>query len=160
MLHFRTILHPTDFSAAAEEAFQLSGSLARDHGARLVVLHVHYPVPAGEFPVELPEEEMEDFKEEVWDEFHRLEAVNPQIREVRLECKLREGDPATEILRLAQEIDCDLIVMGTHGRSGLARLLMGSVAEKVLRKAHCPVLTMKAPAKVAAVSPAGEAVAV
>jgi len=56
-----------------------------------------------------------------------------------------EGDVATEILRLAQETGSDLIVMGTHGRTGLARLLMGSVAEQVVRKAPCPVLTVKTP---------------
>jgi nucleotide-binding universal stress UspA family protein len=58
---------------------------------------------------------------------------------------LQEGDPATEILRIAQECKCDLIVMGTHGRTGVARLLMGSVAEHVVRKAECPVLVVKTP---------------
>jgi nucleotide-binding universal stress UspA family protein len=149
MLHFRTILHPTDFSPAAEEAFQLAGSLARDHGARLVVLHVNPPPLASEFPVG-PQEEIADFKEVVWEEFRRLEALDPHIREVRLECRFVDGDPVREILRLARDVDCDLIVMGTHGRSGLSRLLMGSVAEQILRKAPCPVLTMKAHPKAAA----------
>jgi nucleotide-binding universal stress UspA family protein len=58
---------------------------------------------------------------------------------------LAEGDPAAEIIRAAQETGAELIVMGTHGRTGLQRLLMGSVAEQVLRKASCPVLTVKAP---------------
>jgi nucleotide-binding universal stress UspA family protein len=62
---------------------------------------------------------------------------------IRVEHHLREGDPATEILALAQEIGCDLIVIGTHGRTGVGRLLMGSVAEAVLRRAPCPVLTVK-----------------
>jgi len=57
-----------------------------------------------------------------------------------------DGDAAEEILRVAEEVRCDLIVMGTHGRSGLGRLLMGSVAEQVMRKARCPVLTVKCPA--------------
>jgi nucleotide-binding universal stress UspA family protein len=56
-----------------------------------------------------------------------------------------EGDPTREIVRLAREKECDLIVMGTHGWTGLTRLLMGSVAEHVVRKAHCPVLTVKVP---------------
>jgi universal stress protein A len=56
-----------------------------------------------------------------------------------------EGDPAEMILRVAEEVHADLIVMGTHGRTGLSRLLMGSVAEQVVRRAPCPVLTMKAP---------------
>jgi nucleotide-binding universal stress UspA family protein len=62
-----------------------------------------------------------------------------------VERRLVIGDPALEILDEAQESKVDLIVMGTHGRSGLGRLLMGSVAESVVRKAACPVLTVKAP---------------
>ena len=58
---------------------------------------------------------------------------------------MKEGDPATEILQFAQQIKCDLIVMGTHGRTGLGRLFLGSVAEQVLRKAPCAVLTVKTP---------------
>ena len=60
-----------------------------------------------------------------------------------LEHRLEEGDPATMILNVAQETGAGLIVMGTHGRTGLERLLMGSVAEQVMRKAPCPVLTMR-----------------
>src|SRR5262249_33247405 len=65
--------------------------------------------------------------------------------EVRVEHRLAEGDAAAEILRVARETNCDLVVMGTHGRKGLGRLLMGSVAEQVVRKAPCPVLTLKTP---------------
>ncbi len=147
MLLFRTILHPTDFSQPAEEAFQLAASLARDHGARLVVLHV---TPAASQDA-AGSEEIWLHKDHLWEEFHRLEALDPRIREVRIECKFIDGDPVEEILRLAGAIDCDLIVMGTEGRSGLGRLLMGSVAEKVLRKAPCPVLTVKSRPKPAPV---------
>src|SRR5262249_48839479 len=62
-----------------------------------------------------------------------------------IEYRLSEGDPAVEIIRLAAEVKANLIVMGTHGRTGLGRLMMGSVAEAVLRRAPCPVLTLKAP---------------
>jgi nucleotide-binding universal stress UspA family protein len=58
---------------------------------------------------------------------------------------LEEGDPVTQILRIAGEENCELIVMGIHGRTGLGRLLMGSVAEQVVRRAPCPVLTVKMP---------------
>src|SRR6266446_797817 len=64
---------------------------------------------------------------------------------VSTERRLVEGDAATEILRLVQETGSDLVVMGTHGRTGLARFLMGSVAEQIVRKAPCPVLTLKGP---------------
>ncbi len=66
---------------------------------------------------------------------------------VRVEYLLAQGSPAEEILRLTQTLSCDLVVMGTHGKTGLSRLLTGSVAEEVLRKALCPVLVVKAPAR-------------
>jgi len=75
----------------------------------------------------------------------RLERLPVTGENVRAERQLVEGDPVSEILRVAREMPADLIVMGTHGRTGLERLLMGSVAEEVLRKATCPVLTVKRP---------------
>jgi nucleotide-binding universal stress UspA family protein len=82
------------------------------------------------------------YREEMAGELNRLRA--PDAR-VRVEHRLEEGDTATQILRVAQETGCDMIVLGTHGRTGLGRLLMGSVAEQVLRMAPCPVLTVRAP---------------
>jgi nucleotide-binding universal stress UspA family protein len=133
MLSIQTILHPTDFSERSGYAFQLACSLARDHGARLIVLHV-MPVPLVQ--------EKRLYREEMAAELNRLRAPNAQVR---VEHRLEEGDAATQILRVAQETSCDLIVLGTHGRTGLGRLLMGSVAEQVLRMASCPVLTVRAP---------------
>jgi nucleotide-binding universal stress UspA family protein len=127
------ILHPTDFSESSGYAFQLACSLARDRGARLIVLHV-MPVPLVQ--------EKRLYREEMAEELNRLAARDGQIR---VEHRLEEGDPATQILRVAQETGCDLIVLGSHGRTGLDRLLMGSVAEQVVRRASCPVLTVKAP---------------
>jgi nucleotide-binding universal stress UspA family protein len=133
MLPIGTILHPTDFSERANYAFRLACSLARDRAARLIILHI--------VPVSLAEEKR-SFGEELAEELNRMEMPDPKVRVERL---LEEGDPVTEILRLAREMGCDLIVMGTHGRTGLGRLLMGSVAEQVVRGASCPVLTVKAP---------------
>jgi len=133
MLPIQTILHPTDFSERSGYAFQLACSLARDRGARLIVLHA-MPVPLVQ--------EKRLYREEIEGELNRLGAPDPQVR---VEHRLEEGDPATQILRVAQETDCDLIVMGSHGRTGLDRLLMGSVAEQVVRRASCAVLTVKAP---------------
>jgi nucleotide-binding universal stress UspA family protein len=132
MLH-QTILHPTDFSERSGYAFQLACSLARDRCACLIVLHV-MPVPLVQ--------EKRFYQEEMSAELNRLKAPDFQIR---VEHRLEEGDPATQILRIAQETGCDLVVMGTHGRTGLDRLLMGSVAEEVVRRASCPVLTVKTP---------------
>ena len=143
MLPIKTILHPTDFSGPSEYAFQVACSLARDYGAKLVVLHVDMPpVTIGEV---ISYMEPEEYKEKLWAEFRRLEATEPGIRDLRLETKLAEGNPAKEILRTANEIKPELIVMGTHGRTGLGRLLMGSVAEEVVRKSPFPVLTVKTP---------------
>ena len=152
MLSFQTILHPTDFSANSAAAFQLACSLARDHSARLIVLHVAAPLVAiygdGIVPVALePEVQREDLAEQ-------LRQVQPQGGQVRVEHQLADGDPALEILNAARQSQCDLIVLGTHGRTGLGRLLMGSVAEQVVRKAHCPVLTVKTPVPGATASPA------
>ena len=142
MFPIQTILHPTDFSSHSRYAFQLACSLAKDHGARLIVLHVVAPPPIGAYsngflPV-APDEDRQRLEE-------LLHHFQPKDEQVRVEHRLADGDPASEIMRTAQESNCDLIVMGTHGRTGLRRLLMGSVAEEVVRKARCPVLTIKTP---------------
>ncbi|MCI0682257.1 MAG: universal stress protein [Gemmataceae bacterium] len=141
MLPLRVILHPTDFSARSESAFQVAYALARDHRARLIVLHVReIPVAAygefGQLPVE--PEQPEAIRA-------ALDKLIGERADVAIEPCVKSGDPTAEILTTAQETHSDMIVMGTHGRTGLGRLLMGSVAEQVLRKAPCPVLTVKAP---------------
>jgi nucleotide-binding universal stress UspA family protein len=140
MFPIRKILHPTDFSERSDHAFRLACALARDHNAPLIVLHVHSPVVAygdGLVGVMPP-----DFTGELQ---ARLREIDPHDPKVVIERRLVEGEPAAEIQRVARESGCDLIVMGTHGWTGLRRLLMGSVAEDVVRKASCPVLTVKAP---------------
>jgi nucleotide-binding universal stress UspA family protein len=143
MLPIKTILCPTDFSERSDFAFKMASSLARDHGARLIVLHVVPPpqtVTYEGIPV-LPPMPV-DYKAQLEERLHQYLPANTRVRtEVRLE----EGFAATEIVRVAEETDADLIVMGTHGRTGLGRLLLGSIAEEVLRRATCPVLTVKGP---------------
>jgi nucleotide-binding universal stress UspA family protein len=145
MLQIRTILHPTDFSTHSEHAFELACSLARDYGARLVVLHVLERPPiayTGVMMAPPPPPPPEEERQAVREQLLRIQATDPKVH---IEHRLEEGDAATAILQVAQEAKCDLIVMGTHGRTGLGRLLMGSVAEKVLRSTTCPVLTVKTP---------------
>jgi universal stress protein A len=140
MLAFRTILTPVDFSESSDAGFQVAAALARDYRATLYVLHVAEPpalVPGEE---ELLAPERERLREELWQRLEQYQAPNLGRQ---VEYLLEVGDPATEILRVAGEIKCDLIVVGMHGYTGLKRLLMGSVAEAVVRKAACPVLTMK-----------------
>jgi nucleotide-binding universal stress UspA family protein len=141
MLPIRKILCPTDFSDSARPAFELAGALARDYQAALVVVHVAPPTrafaPDGiaiPFPVEEPYE------------LHaRLVHLHPADPGAEAEYHVLEGDAGEQILKAARETNADVIVMGTHGKSGFTRLLMGSVAESVMRQAPCPVLTVRGP---------------
>ena len=116
--------------------------LARDSGASLVIVHVEEPPLAyggGELYYGIPEPATEDLKKMLVD-------VKPSDPQVSYEHRLITGDPASAMVRLAEEEGVDMIVLGTHGRTGVLRLLMGSVAEAVVRRAKCPVLTFKQPA--------------
>jgi nucleotide-binding universal stress UspA family protein len=148
MLAVRSILHPTDFSERSQYAFWLAGALARDYGARLVVLHV-VAAPTVVYGEGVVPPNPEELRAAARAQLDGLEV--PQAN-VRAERRLQEGDAVETILAVAQEIHADLIVLGTHGRTGLGRLLMGSVAEQIVRKASCPVLTVKHP--LAEVAPA------
>ncbi len=143
MLPMHTIIHPTDFSKPSDNAFRLACSLARDHGARVIFFHVAPPIVAYGDIVRFDQPEIA--REKLWEAFRQLQESDPKVRELHVETQLAVGEPVQEILRLAKESKCDLIVMGTHGRTGLRRLLMGSVAEQIVRKAPCPVLTVKTP---------------
>jgi nucleotide-binding universal stress UspA family protein len=143
MFPIQTILHPTDFSEQANNALRLACVLARDHEACLVVVHVVQPpiTVVGGMGVVPPVPEEYGYEEAE----ERLAKLQSPYSSVQMKRLIREGDVASEILALAKDGPCDLIVMGTHGRTGLSRLLMGSVAEEVVRKARCPVLTVKTP---------------
>jgi nucleotide-binding universal stress UspA family protein len=145
-----TILYPTDFSELGKSALDLATSLARDRGARLLIVHVEEPPIAyggGElyYGVEEPDRGLLQ---------RMLANVVPLDAAVHYEHRLLSGSPARAIVQCAETESVDMIVMPTHGRTGLLRLLMGSVAEEVVRKAKCPVLTVKgvvrAPAKAVA----------
>jgi universal stress protein A len=137
----RKILFPTDFSHASDAALDWASSLARERGAALLIVHVEEPPAAyggGEMYYGMPDPASEDLAK-------MLSQVLPTDPQVSHEHRLLTGDPATAIARLAEQENVELIVMGTHGRTGLLRLLMGSVAEAVVRRAPCPVLTLKQP---------------
>lgn len=138
----RKILFPTDFSHTGDAALELATALARERGATLVIVHVEEPPAAyggGEMYYGMPEPATDDLEQ-------MLKEVVPTTPDVAFEHRLITGDPASAIAKLAEEENMELIVMGTHGRTGLMRLLMGSVAEAVVRHASCPVLTYKQPA--------------
>jgi nucleotide-binding universal stress UspA family protein len=132
----QTILFPTDLSDSSESALGVAFSLARDYRARLIVLHVAsfgQAVPYSEFERMLKESSA--YRRQLEDKLRHC-----QKPECNAEFRVEEGDPAEQIVRAAKQARSDLIVMGSHGRTGLRRLLMGSVAEKTLRSASCPVL--------------------
>jgi len=139
MLRVRTVLHATDLSESSGAAFRLACTLAQDYGARLLVLHVEPPpvaVATMESAVLLDAGGQEDLMKQ-------LRALGAHDPGLDVEYRLEQGDPATEILRVAKDSKCDVVVVGTHGRKGLGRLLLGSVAELVVRAAPCPVVTVK-----------------
>lgn len=143
-IQFEHILCPTDFSVFSERALRHAAALARRFEARLTVLHVipqwtpythapaYFPAPMLANP-SLCRHVEEDLRE----------AIAPIVDSgVAVETMLREAEPWREILTVAEELPADLLVMGTHGRGGFEQLLLGAVAEKVLRRAPCPVLTV------------------
>jgi len=134
MIHITKILYPTDFSSYSNQAYFHAVALAENHRASLTVLFVHTPdchAPDGQS------------SQSYWKE--QLEQIRPLNQNIAVHHVFLEGEPASEIVRYARDAGMDLIVMGTHGRTGMERLLMGSVAEKVLRDAHCSVLVVKLP---------------
>ncbi len=149
MLPISVIVHPTDFSESSRDAWELACSLARDYGAKLYVIHVERLMPAFAELGAVPPPPID--REGLERQLGLIRPVNGKLEVNRV---LLFGDEATEINAFAEKVHADLIVLGTHGRSGLGRLLMGSVAEGVLRRAPCPVLTVKTPAAVKANEPA------
>jgi nucleotide-binding universal stress UspA family protein len=136
VIHVKQILYPTDFSPYSNQAYFHAVALAEHHGASLTIISVFAPeqaTKAGDVAAD----------RDYWrSQLEQIRPVNPQIS---VQHVFLEGDPATEIIRFAADGGIDLIVMGTHGRTGLERLLMGSVAEKVLREGPCSVMVVKLP---------------
>ena len=157
MMPIKTILHPTDFSKPSEYALRLACALARDYQARLLLVHVvEPPVYYGELGMAVPLPA--DFHESLLERLSRLVPVECGIL---VETILVEGNASQQILRVAEEHHCDLIILGTHARTGLSRVLLGSVAEDVIRHSRFPVLTLKTPSLLdSTVSESAEACAV
>jgi nucleotide-binding universal stress UspA family protein len=158
------ILVPTDFSPAANHALEYALEEAMQHQARLTLLHVLHNHPttevyyirdapqggtgyAGEFgarlpsfPPHAPETVRRDYYEEARVQLYDLV---PSTFPGTWEVQVTAGHPADAIVRTAEELDVDLIIMATHGRTGVPHIVLGSVAEKVVRHAPCPVLTIR-----------------
>jgi nucleotide-binding universal stress UspA family protein len=145
MIPFRTILVPVDFSEHASHALDAAVELAKHFGAKLHLIHVYpiQPIMVAPYEVSIPIDIEKSIRE----------PANQKLREwaeravqagVEVETTSAADTPAEAIARLAQDIRADLIVMGTRGLTGFKHVLLGSVAERTLRIAPCPVLTLKA----------------
>lgn len=140
MIALKHILVPVDFSTHSQAALRYAAALAEAFGAQLHLVHVVQGPAAYARMYVPPEDWLLEQRVAARRELDELPVENATVtREVRT------GSPLVEIIRYAKEADIDLIVMGTHGRSGLAHLLIGSVAENVVRQAPCPVLTVRDP---------------
>jgi nucleotide-binding universal stress UspA family protein len=145
---FYRIVVPTDFSSCAEAAWALAQRLAESSGAELVLAHVLAEAPLyGEGPFSMEKVRRVYDLARKWGEEH-VEQWVAAARDKGLTARgvLRTGVPYREILALATDERADLVVIGTHGRGGLDRALLGSVADRVVRLAPCPVLTVREPA--------------
>lgn len=151
MPELHKILFATDFSDDSINARPFAEELARRFGAEIIVLHVDQPmapVMVGELGPAFDVGAMTQIVEEQRLAAHReLDKMVTQLRDGQIKARslLRVGAPFVEIVRAAETEGADLIVLGTHGRSGLAHVLLGSVAERVVQKAGCAVLTVRHP---------------
>lgn len=148
MIDLHRILVPTDFSKHSANALTYATAFAEKFGAELYFLHVVQDlalfIPDMVTVAPPPTPTVEQLSVAVQAAFDRIIKEN-QLERFTLHREVREGTPFYEIIQFAREKDIDLIVMGTHGHSGLAHVLLGSVTEKVVRKAPCPVLTVRHP---------------
>jgi nucleotide-binding universal stress UspA family protein len=139
----RRMLCASDFSPASRPALRLAQELARALKAKLILFHAYETsVPIGNggyLPPSVMQEMLTATRDAAAQSLKRL-ARSPQGKNVRISTLLAEGPAALAIVRAAKKNRVDLVVMGTHGRTGVRRLLMGSVADRVIRTASCPVL--------------------
>lgn len=153
MTTFQRILVPTDFSTCSQAASDAALMLATKFGSSIELLHVDEP-PAWqgfvipELVVSMPNEATSSLHEFVQTRANRaLDHLVEKLQRAgitQVRHRIETGEPGAVIVRVAAEAKCDLIVIGTHGRKGFERLVMGSVAERVVREATCPVLTVRA----------------
>jgi nucleotide-binding universal stress UspA family protein len=145
MFAIRRILVPTDFSADADRAYEVALQLAKLHGAEVTLLHCYQINPGGISPygIALPESLDRDFREAALRQLEEL-AEKASAEGVSLQTRLLSLMPSVGIAECVEEVAADLIVMGTRGLAGIQHVILGSVAERTVRTASCPVLTVKA----------------
>lgn len=141
----KTILFPTDFSQGARAAMEYAVAMAKDCQAKLILLYVIQDISIAEWyiPSSLSAADLvEDMQKSATKEMEKWQAeAKQQLKDV--ESLVLRGVPFVEIIKTAKDKKADMIVIGTHGRTGIDHMLFGSTAEKVVRKSHCPVLTVR-----------------
>jgi nucleotide-binding universal stress UspA family protein len=148
MIDLKRILLPTDFSKFSQAAIKYAAAFAEKFGAEIHLLHVvqnvavFIPDMVNVMPPVMPT--LEQMSGPIKEAMGKLIAEHG-LERLTIHQEIREGTPFYEIIQLAKEKQIDLIIMGTHGHSGLTHVLLGSVSEKVVRKAPCPVLTVRHP---------------
>ena len=149
MIQLARIVCPTDFSPTSSHAVDYAATLANTFGAELVLLHV---IPEMSYPLrsfgmshslEHIQEELHEKAKETLEK--RAEAAKADLADLKVRCLLADGEAHEATMACAKQESADMIVMGTHGHTGLTHALLGSTAEKVVRLAECPVLTVRAP---------------
>jgi universal stress protein A len=146
MFKIRTILCPVDFSDASRKAVQYAREFASNMGAAVYLLNVVEPRPMA-VDITLNYVPLEEDLEKAASEDLKVILQEFIQAGLKAECAVEFGNPSDVILDKAAELDVNLLIMGSHGKTGLSRLIMGSVAETVVRKANCPVLIVKAEEK-------------
>jgi nucleotide-binding universal stress UspA family protein len=142
---YTNVLVPTDGSAGSDRIVEHAAALADEHGATLHLLYVVNTASFANLPMESSFEGIaatleEEGRTTLEDAAATAQEVSPGVA---VEQVIREGSPAVEIVEYARDGDCDVVAMGTHGRGGLNRILLGSVAERVVRNSPVPVLTVR-----------------
>ncbi|MBU8871865.1 MAG: universal stress protein [Gemmatimonadales bacterium] len=149
MFPFKKILCPTDFSEPSLCGLKMGGEMARQFDSEIILVNVHKPIP--KLPSPRVEASETTFDISVYEK-HILEDAEENLTRIAKETLgegvvprliVRVGSPAEEILDVAEEENVDAIIIATHGRTGLAKIVFGSVAQRVVRRATCPVLTIR-----------------
>ena len=149
MLPIRRILVPTDFGDCSTPAVRLAAELADKFGAEFILLHVvqdlALAMPDAVMPTPLPGPDLTQLSDAAKIGLTNL-IERENLARLKPRVEIRIGSPVSEIVAAAGDLKADLLCVGTHGRTGLAHLILGSQAERIIREAPCPVLTVKPPA--------------
>jgi nucleotide-binding universal stress UspA family protein len=142
---WKRILCPIDFSDASRAALEAAAEVAKRYGAKVALFHA-YPVPGYTFPdgsFVASSKMLDELSEQAQRHLEEWKAIAEGLGIAQVEIATAIGEPAHEILAFAKAQKADLLVLGTHGRTGIQHALMGSVAERVVRRSTCPVLTVR-----------------